>query len=524
MHKLLNRLGYIVEKEKLLENDVKQIRDELTMTPFVIPTMRDIQVAKSFNICMETSKYFLLPRFYGLRKFGKPNKIDYKITSESYVDVNVTANILPHQVDAYTNSVNAFKRCGGGILCLPCGYGKTVLGIILALRVLKLKTLIIVHKEFLKLQWIERIEMFSNARIGIIQANKTDVKDKDIVIGMLQSISMKDYPRELFQDFGLAIIDEVHHIGAEVFSRALNKISTKYMLGLSATPNRPDGLDKVFKYYMGEIFHKELRKGVNTVYVKKLVVNSNLVEYDEVRRKMRGKDMVDTITMHTQISRCRDRNRLIIHILEQLYTHQQRKILVLSMRIEQLLYIKRTLEQMRIKSHTTGKLMTFGLYIGKPSEMNKHSYRQMLKDSEKCDIVLATVHYASEALDIPDLNALLLCSSVSSESMIEQSCGRILRKFHKDKYPIIIDLVDQSGNFSKHFSIRHRFYKQEDYKIMQYNMVLEEIVLHERFDEVLVSQLDEFLISTDIKKYAIKRQSKSKKEKTTNDAPIECVL
>ena len=77
---------------------------------------------------------------------------------------------------------------------------------------LKRKTIVIVHKEFLLNQWIKRIEEFlPGARVGIIQASKADVQNKDIVIGMLQSLSSKDYDVDkVFGDFGFVIVDECH--------------------------------------------------------------------------------------------------------------------------------------------------------------------------------------------------------------------------------------------------------------------------------------------------------------------------
>ena len=86
-------------------------------------------------------------------------------------------------------------------------------------------------------QWKERIEFFlPDARVGKIQGDVVKIEDKDIVIGMLQSISMKDYPDDVFNSFGFVIYDECHHLGAEVFSRSLIKVGCKYILGLSATP------------------------------------------------------------------------------------------------------------------------------------------------------------------------------------------------------------------------------------------------------------------------------------------------
>ena len=97
-----------------------------------------------------------------------------------------------------------------------------------------------------------------------------DVEDKDIVICMLQSLSMKDYPSEIFSDFGFAIYDEVHHLGAEVFSRAFFKLTTEYSLGLSATMKRKDGLSKVLNWFLGNVVCKVERKGEDNVLVKVL--------------------------------------------------------------------------------------------------------------------------------------------------------------------------------------------------------------------------------------------------------------
>ena len=101
------------------------------------------------------------------------------------------------------------------------------------------KTIVIVHKEFLLNQWKRIEEYLPDARVGIIQANKIDIKNKDIVIAMLQSISMKEYDiDETFGNFGFTIVDECHHISAEVFCRSLPKINSMYSLGLSATPRK----------------------------------------------------------------------------------------------------------------------------------------------------------------------------------------------------------------------------------------------------------------------------------------------
>ena len=106
-------------------------------------------------------------------------------------------------------------------------------------------------------QWYDRIEEFlPDAKIGKIQQDTIDIDNKDIVLAMVQSVSVKDYPKEVFQQFGLAVFDECHHLGAEVFFKSMRKVASKYMLGLSATPKRKDGLQWVFESFIGPIVYQ----------------------------------------------------------------------------------------------------------------------------------------------------------------------------------------------------------------------------------------------------------------------------
>ena len=103
---------------------------------------------------------------------------------------------------------------------------------------------------------VPREKFVPDARIGLIQGKITDFDNKDVVIGMLQSICRDKYPKDIFKRFGMVAVDEAHHISSRVFSNALPIVSTKYMMGLSATPNRKDGLTKVFKWFLGDIAFK----------------------------------------------------------------------------------------------------------------------------------------------------------------------------------------------------------------------------------------------------------------------------
>ena len=146
-------------------------------------------------------------------------------------------------------------------------------------------------------QWIERInKYYPTAKIGKIQGQVIDIEGKDIVLGMLQSLSMKDYPASMFDSFGFTIIDEVHHISSEVFSCALFKLVTKYMLGLSATMNRKDGTTKVFKMFLGEVIFKGKRDEPMNVIVRAVKYEVDDDEFNEENYEMIDVEDITPVT------------------------------------------------------------------------------------------------------------------------------------------------------------------------------------------------------------------------------------
>jgi len=225
----LGQKGYTLSKNELTIEQQKQIRTELMIKPFTHGIIGSNE-QKIFPAYRESNNKFYVPHYYGIENYGMPKQ--YKIGEGLDINLEFNGTLRENQeivVNTYLKHVNECKF-GGGLLELPCAYGKTVLSLNIISK-LKKKTFIIVHKEFLMNQWIERIEQFlPKARIGKIQGQIIDIDDKDIVIGMLQSLSMKEYPSSLFETFGLTIIDEVHHISSEVFSNSLFKLVTKYML------------------------------------------------------------------------------------------------------------------------------------------------------------------------------------------------------------------------------------------------------------------------------------------------------
>lgn len=201
----LNKNGYIISKKNLSKLKLKEIQNELSITPKVNVDYNEIPTP--IIVYTENQTEIIVPKYYGIDNFGMKDVKDELDNIDSHVDFEFTGKLRETQIDVAKVALEKIKQFGGGILQLHTGYGKTTVALYLA-SVLKLKTLIIVHKTFLQDQWFERIKQFTTASIGMIRQKKIDVIGKDIVIGMLQSISMIDYDSEIFKDFNLVIMDE----------------------------------------------------------------------------------------------------------------------------------------------------------------------------------------------------------------------------------------------------------------------------------------------------------------------------
>ena len=302
------------------------------------------------------------------------------------------------------------------------------------------------HKSFLLNQWIERINVFlPEARVGKIQGQIVDIEDKDIVIGMLQSLSMKEYPESMFNCFGLTIVDECHHIGAEIFIRSLFKVVTKYTLGLSATMNRKDGLTKVFKMFLGDVIYKEKRDGDDKVLVKAIQYNNNDEEFSNTVLDYRGNPQYST--MITKLCNFNMRSEFIIKILtDTLNENNSQHIILLAHNKSLLTYFYKAIENRNIA--------TVGYYVGGMKERD-------LKISETKKVILATYAMAAEALDIKTLTTLIMATPKTD---VTQSIGRILRS--KDHNPVVFDIIDKHDVFQNQWKKRRIFYKKENYKII----------------------------------------------------------
>jgi superfamily II DNA or RNA helicase len=199
----LGEKGYSIFKECLSVEEQHYIRNELIMKPFIPKS--PIQPTP-FPIYLESPLKLYMPRYFGIDTYGEPDRI--LIQPGNNISLSFEGELRPYQTAIVDKYIKHVGKCGGGLLDVDPGKGKTVMALNIVAQLGKC-TLVIVHKSFLLNQWIERIEQFlPGARVGRIQGQIIDTENKDIVIGMLQSLSMKEYPKNTFRHFGLAIYDE----------------------------------------------------------------------------------------------------------------------------------------------------------------------------------------------------------------------------------------------------------------------------------------------------------------------------
>ena len=442
----IGQKGYTILKKELNDKQVSLIKKELMVRPY-IPGSPVNNNVKSFPAYRESVQKYYLPRYFGEEHFGAAKEM--KLSEGDDISVAFNGELREHQwgpVNSYLDKVRATTTGGGGLLDLPCAFGKTSLSLYI-LSQLKKKTLVLVHKEFLFNQWIERIQQFlPGARIGKIQGPVIDIEGKDIVLGMIQSLSMKEYPPSVFDSFGLTIIDEVHHISSEVFSNTLFKLVTKYMLGLSATMNRKDGTSKIFKMFLGEVVFKENRKQDHPVVVRAVEYRIDDEEFNEIVYDFRGNPQFST--MITKLCNYNRRSEFILQVLgDMLRENPNQQVMILAHNKSLLKYLYDAIAARNIAS--------VGYYVGGMKEA-------ALKESESKKVIIATYSMAAEGLDIKTLTTLIMATPKTD---IEQSVGRILRERHGT--PVVVDVIDKHDLFQKQWAKRKTFYRKQNYKIIQ---------------------------------------------------------
>ncbi len=510
----LSKYGYVIKKDDLSSDEMVHIKTELRARPLqddkYIFNGNDI----SFPIYIETQNKIYLPKFYGIKRYGKPDKEMANYNGQGWEhEIEFTGTLYEKQIAPANKLIESCYKDGGGILQLNTGFGKTFLNLYV-LSKLRGKALIIVNKIPLMKQWINEIKQFlPNARVGTIQGQKNvDINDKDIIVAMLQSLSKIDYPDTMFHDIRVVTIDEIHNTASKMFSKVFTKLCSKWTIGLSATPKRADGCEYVFQWHIGDIVYKsQIERAGKQPIVQMIKINST--EYKEIStiNRITGQTQIQFTSMLSELIEMKKRNELVITLIKKL-TSEGRKILVLSDRRAHLITLR------DILSSKNERDFTYGLFLGSMKQKD-------LDKSRASQVILATYASFSEGVSERDLDTLLLItpkkfvghiksSKKADNGKIEQIVGRIFRKEHIERNPMIIDLHDNFSVYKTQGNSRKVFYKEHFTK-----MIYEEYIIDlDKSDEI------QLVKRTDVKKENDKEFISNDDDKNEKNISNYCML
>lgn len=321
------------------------------------------------------------------------------------------------------------------IINAKVGYGKTFTGLSIAAK-LKQKTLVVVHTVALRNQWEKEVTKTLGIKPGVIGSGKFDI-NSPVVVANVQSLTK--HLVTLAREFGLVILDEMHHVSSPTFTKVIDGLFSRYKIGLSGTIERKDQKHVVFKDYFGHKLYKPDKE--NTLEPCVHVYNTG-IEFPSGT----SLSWADRVNCLLESYLYRD---LIIALADH-YVSKGHKVLVVADRVD------------------------FLQYCSSNSKSNSATLIGATKDRDSIingvyegavDQVWGTQSLVSEGLSINPLSCLILATPLNNMPLLEQLIGRIIREHEGKIAPIIVDPKLVGHTTSNQFNNRLGHYMKEAYEI-----------------------------------------------------------
>jgi superfamily II DNA or RNA helicase len=343
----------------------------------------------------------------------------------------------------------------------PTSFGKTVCTMRL-LSLLGRTALVLVHKDFLLGQWTKAAVEWGGLKpeeIGIIKGDRWDFEGKKLVIGMVETLNSRidAIPDALLDWPGVICGDEVHRLGSVQWSRIMPLFRAEVRFGVSATPRRKDGLDRVFRWTIGPVSAREKEWSVKpTVYqiAWPVFIEENkyaVVRYNAATGESRTIKTFLAVLENKLCDLPKYNEWLVGEIIQA--AEKGRMVMVLSSRRNHLEVLKRGFD-----AATGGRFKTAFYWAAK----NK-AERQEQERAGEMNVLFGTFGKAKEALDIPGLDTLFL---TVPKADVEQDVGRILRVDPDKKPPLVVDVVHVGIPVAEEFAKkRRRWYASKGFEV-----------------------------------------------------------
>ena len=365
--------------------------------------------------------------------------------------------------DYQEKCLQGISGSSNGVIVMPCGSGKTQTALELIARIGK-KTLWLTHTQELLKQSMERAKScydLSEDQYGTITAGKVQV-GQALTFATVQTMSNIDL--EPYKDYwDVIIVDECHKaVGTPtklmMFYKVVSSLSARYKFGLTATPDRNDGLQRCMYALLGEKLYEVQKEEVkkNTVPIRVWQYRSTVYN-PENACILRPDGTLDFTKLINNLCSDINRNSDIARLVNSMNS-LGKSCLVLSDRVEHL----------EILRETVGKDNTLQIYSMSGSKAAKQARKDCIEKLKKKEIrcLFATYQLAKEGLDIPSLDCVVFATPKKDRITIVQSCGRAGRAFPGKDFGYVIDYVDESMPILKGYSRgRRSIYKTEGYEV-----------------------------------------------------------
>jgi superfamily II DNA or RNA helicase len=372
----------------------------------------------------------IVPRGFGsqlvamVRAYGQSIEFDDRRISFPETQFEFTGTLRDYQ----TAAVKDMLRRDWGVLCSPTGSGKTVIALVLIARRGQ-PALIVVHTRELLEQWLDRIVSFLGIprdEIGIIGAGKKRI-GKQITVALVQSLVK--CAGDVTGHIGLLIIDECHRCPSRTFTDVVSAFECKYMVGLSATPYRRDGLSKVIGFYLGDTLH--------SVDAAALIDDGSILKAEVIQRETSFRTFRDASAEYSKLlsdlTGDVDRNRLICRDVAGAFKHWDGINLVLSDR-------KGHCEMLRGLLETEHGIKAEVLTGDLPAKARADLVDRL--NTGKVKTLIATGQLIGEGFDCRELSTLFLATPVKFSGRVLQYLGRILRPAPGKERAVVYDYID----------------------------------------------------------------------------------
>ncbi len=314
-----------------------------------------------------------------------------------------------------------------GQILLPCGGGKTFGGLLGMVEVNQ-PTIVLAHTGDLVEQWVEASDKVLGIRPTVFGGKSKELSDFTIATPQIFWERDPEEIEALLARYGMLVVDECHHAPAKMFRSLIGRCPAKYRLGLTATPEREDGLNEVLPFFFGNVLLKKTHRELVELGV--LVVPD--VVGVETTFNYNYQNNADYAPMLGDLIADEARNAMIIHCVE-----REVRIgcvcLVLSGRVNHCDALGEMLNQRGIKTKVlTGK---------KTKKQRRIALEAARRGWGEVQVIVAT-SLADEGLDIPILSRLFIVSPGRAKGRSEQRLGRLMRPHPSKPHPKLFDFID----------------------------------------------------------------------------------